>query len=469
MTPRKIVAFALGPIGGAALGFITLPIITWIFSQEDIGRLAMLNVVISFSTLLFSLGLDQAYVREFHESKNRPALLKTTLLPGLILLLSSLVILLSFNGLISDKLFGLESDFLSFVVAAILLSTFISRFLSLVLRMNEQGVAYSMSQLLPKMLLILIIYGYVLFDAEKNLTNLLVANLFALLSVCIIYGWNTRKEWLLGLKQSLDLKYLKYLLSFGTPLIFGGLAFWGLTATDKILLKELSSYEELGLYSVSVSFAAAATIFQSIFSTVWAPTVYKWAATGEGLEKIYKVNRYVLLAVVVLFCLAGLFSWTVTLILPNSYDSVRWVLIPCLGFPLLYTLSETTVIGIGITRRSEFSMLAAIIAFLINLLGNFWLIPSLGAKGAAISTCVSFWIFFFLRTEFSVWVWKKIPRTQLYSYTVSLTVLAVLNSVYGREYVYEFLLAWLTLLVIALFFFRKELRWILVYIFSSKR
>lgn len=461
MTPRKIAAFALGPIGGAALGFITLPIITWIFSQEDIGRLAMLNVVISFSTLLFSLGLDQAYVREFHESKNRPALLKTTLLPGLILLLSSLVILLSFNGLISDKLFGLESDFLSFVVAAILLSTFISRFLSLVLRMNEQGVAYSMSQLLPKMLLILIIYGYVLFDAEKNLTNLLVANLFALLSVCIIYGWNTRKEWLLGLKQSLDLKYLKYLLSFGTPLIFGGLAFWGLTATDKILLKELSSYEELGLYSVSVSFAAAATIFQSIFSTVWAPTVYKWAATGEGLEKIYKVNRYVLLAVVVLFCLAGLFSWTVTFILPNSYDSVRWILIPCLGFPLLYTLSETTVIGIGITRRSEFSMLAAIIAFLINLLGNFWLIPSLGAKGAAISTCVSFLVFFILRTEFSILVWKKIPRFSMYIYTGFLVFISCLNSIYGESYPGCFFMLWFFVFFSIFIFFKDE--WKVVY------
>ena len=63
MTPKKIAAFALGPLGGALLSFITLPVITWIFSQQDIGRLAMLNVVISFSTLLFSLGLDQAYVR----------------------------------------------------------------------------------------------------------------------------------------------------------------------------------------------------------------------------------------------------------------------------------------------------------------------------------------------------------------------------------------------------------------------
>ena len=65
MTPKKIAAFALGPLAGAALGFLTLPIITWFFSQEDIGRLALLNVVASFSTLLFSLGLDQAYVREF--------------------------------------------------------------------------------------------------------------------------------------------------------------------------------------------------------------------------------------------------------------------------------------------------------------------------------------------------------------------------------------------------------------------
>ena len=66
MNPKKIASFALGPIGGAALGFITLPIITWFFSQEDVGRMAMLNVAVSFSILLYTLGLDQAYVREFH-------------------------------------------------------------------------------------------------------------------------------------------------------------------------------------------------------------------------------------------------------------------------------------------------------------------------------------------------------------------------------------------------------------------
>lgn len=456
MNPRKIASFALGPILGSALGLITLPIITWYFSQEDIGRLAMLNVVTSFSILLFSLGLDQAYVREFHETKSKPVLFKTTLLPGLVLIVIVLSLLLSFDNVISLWLFEIDSIVLSLLVAAAVLSAFLSRFLSLILRMNEQGLAYSMSQLLPKLLLILIIGGYVFFSVSKNITSLLLANVLATLFVCVIYLWNTRAEWLLGIKESIDYAYLKSLVGYGMPLIFGGLAFWGLTATDKILLKELSNFEQLGIYSVAVSFAAAATIFQSVFSTVWAPTVYKWAATGENLDKIYKVNRYVLLAVIVLFCLAGLFSWGVTLILPSDYNAVQWILIACLGYPLLYTLSETTVVGLGVTRRSGFSMLAAVLAFLINLFGNWWLIPIYGAGGAAVSTCISFWFFFVLRTEFSIYAWKPIPRLNLYSYSSLLVFGAVFSSLFGEDYHRYIVVFWIFLLLSTYLCFKKE-------------
>lgn len=366
MTPKQIAAFAVGPIGAAAISFITLPIITWFFSQEDVGRMSMLTVAISFSTLLFTLGLDQAYVREFHESNNKPALFKQVVLPGLFLLVAVLLILLSFDNTISLRLFGLDSRQISWLVAIAILSDFLSRFFSLILRMQEKGLAYSLSQLLPKLILLSIISGYALWDVDSVFDNLLMALVVSSLSVCVVFAWNTRGTWLKGLRESFDYQYFKKLLNFGFPLIFGGLAFWGLTATDKIFLKELSSYEQLGLYSVSVSFAAAASIFQAIFSTVWAPTVYKWAATGEGLENIHKVTRYVLLAVIVLFSLAALFSWIVPYLLPENYKDVQWILIPCLGYPLLYTLSETTVVGLGITRRSGLSMLAAFIAFIIK-------------------------------------------------------------------------------------------------------
>jgi len=457
MTPKKIVAFAFGPIAGALLSFMTLPMITWFFSQEDIGRMAMLNVVISFSILLFSFGLDQAYVREFHESNNKPALFKAALLPGLLVLLLTLGVLLSFDNIISIWLFNIDSHLLSVMVAIALLSTFISRFLSLILRMNEQGMAFSMSQVLPKILLVSIIGCYVIFSVAKDIDHLVLANVASILFVCIVFGWNTRKEWLSGLKEKINFAYLKKLLRFGFPLIFGGLSFWGLTATDKILLKELSDFEQLGLYSVAVSFAAVATIFQSIFSTVWAPTVYKWAALGEGLENIDKVTRYVLLVVIIMFCLVGLFSWVVPIILPESYEGVQWLLISCLGYPLLYTLSETTVIGIGVTKRTGLALLAAFLAFTINLLGNRWLIPGFGAVGASISTCFSFLVFFVLRTEFSIHVWRPIPRFILYSYIAMLVIGAITNTLYGKSYISLFLIYWCGVLLSTLFVFKSEM------------
>ncbi len=457
MTPRQIAAFAIGPIGGAVLGLITLPIIAWFFSQEDVGRMAMVQVTIGFSTLLFSFGLDQAYVREFHEVKDKPALLKRALLPGLLILSVTLSILLVSESALSGWLFGISDWHLSLLIAVAVFAAFISRFLSLVLRMNEQGLAFSMSQLLPKVVLLAIIGGYVLLGANTSLTNLVIANTAAFVFVCVAFAFNTRKELIAGITATLDWQHLKQMLRFGLPLILGGVAYWGLTAIDKVFLRTLASFEELGVYSVAVSFAGVATILQSVFSTVWAPTVYKWASKGEGLENVHKVSRYILCLVVLLFCLAGLLSWIVTLFLPANYAAVQWILVSCLGAPLLYTLSETTVVGIGITRRSSFAMLAAVVAFVGNLVGNWLLIPRFGAAGAAVSTCISFWVFFVLRTEFSIYLWKPVPRLPLYGYTTLVVAGASLFTIYGTDIYQNMLVFWGMLFITTLFSFKAEL------------
>lgn len=456
MTPKQIAAFAIGPIGSAVLGLISLPMITWLFSQEDVGRLAMLQVTLGFGILLFSLGLDQSYVREFHEVDSKPALLKCAMLPGLMLLVFAVVVLLSLDGKLAGWLFDIQALHLSVLVSVGLVATYLSRFLSLVLRMNERGVAYSMSQLLPKLLMLAIIGGYVTVGANKDLTNLVLANTAAIAFVCVIYGWNTRQEWLAGIRTKMDFDQLKSMLRFGLPLILGGLAFWGLTALDKVFLRTLASFEELGVYSVSVSFAAAASILQSVFSTIWAPTVYKWASEGTGLENVHKVSRYILALVVLGFTLAGLLSWVVSFFLPANYAAVQWIVVSCIGYPLLYTLSETTVVGIGISRRSYFSMLAAITAFAVNLVGNWWLIPIFGAAGAAVSTCVSFWVFFFLRTEFSIFLWKPIPRLVLYSFTLVSVAGAVVFTLWGQDLRGWMVGYWLVVLVAWIAVFRGE-------------
>jgi O-antigen/teichoic acid export membrane protein len=458
LTPKKIAAFAVGPVAGALIGLITIPTIAWLFSQEDVGKMAMLQVAIGFSTLLFSLGLDQAYVREFHEVTNKPALLKQSFLPGLFLLLVTLTILLSLGGFIASWLFNIQDWYLSLLIASCLLAAFVSRFLSLVLRMNEFGLAFSMSQVLPKLLLLSIIGFYVQGDVDKTLSNLVLANTAALVFVALVFSYNTRDELAAGVLSRIDFKHLKQMLRFGLPLIFGGVAFWGLTAVDKVFLRTLADFEELGIYSVSVSFAAVATILQGVFSTVWAPTVYKWSSAGGGLEKVHEVNRYILALVVICFCAAGLLSWIIGLFLPAEYFEVQWIVVSCLGYPLLYTLSESTAVGIGISKRSIFTMYSAIVAFLVNSVGNWLLIPEFGAAGAAVSTCFSFWIFFLLRTEFSIYLWKPMPRLLLYGYSALVSVGAIAFTLYGSRLESFMVVFWLSVLVLATFNFREEIR-----------
>ena len=145
MNIKTVLHFAIGPIGAAVLGFITLPLTTWFFSSEDIGRISLLNVVVGLAVMFFSLGLDQAYVREYHESTNTPLLWKTCFLPGFLLLIA-----LCFYGIVnaqflSQVIFDIPSYWYGFGIIVCLISAYCVRFFSLILRMQERGLAFSFS------------------------------------------------------------------------------------------------------------------------------------------------------------------------------------------------------------------------------------------------------------------------------------------------------------------------------------
>ncbi|MCD1279115.1 lipopolysaccharide biosynthesis protein [Psychrobacter sp. CCUG 69069] len=446
MTPKKIAAFALGPIGGAALGLITLPIVAWFFSPDDIGRLSMLHVTLSFSILLFSLGLDQAYVREFHEVTDKPVLLKSVFLPGFVLLTIGIVILALMPWSMSVLLFGIDSKLLTGLLIVAILLQFSSRFLSLILRMQEKGFAYSMSQILPKLFFLSVLGCYFLFSVEAIFENLMIANLLSLSAVFLIYTWNTRKDWLAALTARIDKNKLKRMISFGLPLIGSGIAFWGLTAMDKFFIRGFSSFKELGIYSVAISFAALALVFQSVFSTVWAPIVYKWASEGLDPHKVKNITDYSTLAVISIWSLAGMFSWLVTYILPPKYDQVQYILLASMAHPLLYTLSEATGVGIGVKRKTAYAMLAALVALLLNAIGNWYLVPKHGAAGAAVASAFAFLAFFIVRTEVSARLWQSFERVRMYILVLCMVILSSAINFIEIKPISMFILYFMTLL-----------------------
>ncbi len=454
MNIKKIGQFALGPFVSAGLGFVSVPIIAWCFPQEEIGRLAILQTCCSFSTLFFTLGLDQAFVREFHEEKDHSMLLKTAITPGLIFISVIIAVSLFFSKELSLLLFGIDDEALVLITSIAILGTFVARFLSLILRMEEKALAFSFCQIGPKLIFTFLVLCYLFFDVKRSFFLLAFANLVSSLLVTIGLGYNTRAIWLAFPEKSIDYQKLSTMLRFGYPLVIGGAGFWGLGAVGKIALITLSSYSELGFYSVGLSFATAIGVANQVFTTIWVPTVYKWVAKGEGMKKIDAVTEHVLCFIVIAFSLVGMFSWSIPYFLPLKYANINYLITACMGQSFLYTISEVTVVGLGISRNTKLEGLAPFVALLVDILCNWLLIPSFGARGAAAGSFLSFYIFFVIRTESAAYVWRNFERKRLYLYLSLVGVIVILTTLFGEAFKTEGPVVWFLLLVYTLIDFR---------------
>src|SRR5471030_1629819 len=81
---KRLAGFSIGPIISAVLGFITVPVTTYLVSPEDFGKSAMYTMGYSVSSLFIFLGLDQAFVREYNTYKNKHELFWNSLIISLI-------------------------------------------------------------------------------------------------------------------------------------------------------------------------------------------------------------------------------------------------------------------------------------------------------------------------------------------------------------------------------------------------
>lgn len=458
MNTRTILGFALGPITAAAMSLITVPAIAWAFTTEDVGRMNIMNVAVSFSVLLFSMGLDVAYVREYHETLDQGALLKTCFLPGLIILAILVLPSLALSHTFSYWLYGISGSIYFWMTLVCIVAAFASRFLSLILRMQERGIAFSLSQIIPKAVFLLVIGSIMLGGLSKHFIQLQSALVTSTCTVLFVFAWNTRKQWKSAWGASITYRDLRNRLNFSIPLVFASLAYWGLTATSALMLRSFSTFNELGIYAVSTSVASVAVIVQSIFAVIWAPIVYRWVAQGADMSRVDRIARQGLALVVAIFITFGLLSWLLDYVLPRQYVEVKYLVLCSIAQPLLYMLAEVTCVGINITRRTMLSFWTTLLALFVNLGLNVLLVPELGASGAVIANAIAFLTFFVSRTEASIFVWRSMPRFKLYFWSSAAVAMSVLTVLVGPNLRWSFSFVWLATVPLIVWAFRDELR-----------
>lgn len=414
MKLKNIIGFASGPIIVSLLGLALIPLITWSFPQEDVARISIFQVAVSFFLLFTMVGLDQAYVREFHEVKNKFELFNSCFVPGLLFLSLISIISMPWASEISLLLYDLNDGSFYFITLIAVCISYISRFLSLSIRMQELGIIYSAAEVIPKICQLFFLLAITLFVIDKDFIYLIGASLLSLstgLAVLIIFAG---KNLIYVFRYEFNFVKLKPLLKYGAPLVVSSVAYWCLTSQGIFVIKFKSTMTELANYSVATNIALIGGLFQAIFSVIWAPVVYKWKSENIDMRRLDYLSMKSVSVVAFIVFFVGSCSWMIDYILPNKYSDVKYIFMFLIINPLIYVVSEITSIGINISRKTLYSVYATLIAAVLNFIVASLLVSVLGAVGVSMAAVISFFILLIIRTEFSVKLWRNFHRQRLY-------------------------------------------------------
>ncbi len=385
------------------LGLLTEPIITRLVDPSDNGKYGIFNMYSSLAVMVLCIGLDQALVRYYYEKDTddykRSLLSKCIVIPVLLCLaVSGIVMALSISGLVKFKFDPLIMG----ILCIFTLFQLIYRFSLLLVRLEYKSKLYSLLNIIHKLMYLAAVFPLIFLFKHNHVMALVISTTIASF-VCLFTSITAnRRLWKPHTDKSACETPRKELMRFGYPYILSmGLATL-FSAIDKISLDIYRTDHEIGVYTSAITLINVFAIIQTTFNTLWQPmSVEHYTKDPEDKSFYQQGNQLITIVMFFIGLSLILFKDLFVYILGAKYREAATIL-PFLCFnPIMYTISETTVSGLVFKKKSMMQIVVSAGACATNIIGNMILVPRLGGKGAAISTGISYIVFFTLRTVLS--------------------------------------------------------------------
>lgn len=455
---KKFFAFSIGSWISLVLGFISAPLITRLVLPEEYGIFSMFNLVTNVFSVILILGLDQSFVRFYYEeqSESRPTLLRYCLrLPLVLTIIISLVSLVFWKKL-SIMLFDEETFigmFLTIICSIIML---FNRYALLVVRMQQKGKLFSYLQILQKVGYIILTLVFYLMSL-RGFYILAAATTFSLLHVTLKAIQTERKFWFSRDAVETKNEY-KTILRYGIPLVITFLVTWLFQSIDRIAIKKWCSYTELGIYSSAFTIISILNVLQTSFTTFWTPVAFERYEKDKHDLKFFEIISSIV--AVIMFILANIVILSrdlIVMLLGYKYRSAAYIMPFLVFMPLMSTISETTVIGINFKKKPKYHLWISLVACIVNIIGNIILVPIIGGRGSAISTGLSYIIFYYMRTLIS----RKLYNVRYYLRRISIiNISIILYALYATfvSFSYVYVLWGVINIIIILLLYKRKIK-----------
>jgi O-antigen/teichoic acid export membrane protein len=380
---KHLAIYGSGDVAIQALNFLLLPLYVKYLSKADYGVLALLASVEATVKLFFRWGVDGAFMRFWYDctdERERQRLASTLFLfllgaNGVLLVLSLVA-----SPFLSSRL--LQSEGYTLALQLVLLNTFAIGFTFIpfhVLRI--QGRAREFSGLtLARSASTLVLRLFLVVGAGLGVMGVVIADVVVTAVLLVVM-----LRWFIPLLRPVfSMNVLRKSLAFGLPRVPHGFALQLMSVGDRFVMTRYLPVQDIGVYSIGVSFGLVEKIVLGAFEYAWAPFYYATAREPDA-ERVFSTVATYGVAVLALMT-AGLSAVAADLLNAVTHGQyvaaagvVTWTAIGV----FFYGVYLLTSIGLNITSRTGYYPVTTAIGAALNIALNFALLPTFGIIGAA--------------------------------------------------------------------------------------
>ena len=198
------------------------------------------------------------------------------------------------------------------------------------------------------------------------------------------------------------LAHWREMLAYSIPMIPATVFWWITSVSDRYMVTGFISEAANGVYAVSYKLPTLLSIVSTIFMEAWQFSAVA-ESVGDKREHAQFFSRVWGAFQSVMFLAAGaitaLAKPLVSVLTATEEFYAAWLYVPVLSAAMVYS-SLVSFLGsvYMVEKNSMRTFLTAMIGAVLNVVLNLILIPGpLGIQGAAIATCVSYFVVFLIR------------------------------------------------------------------------
>jgi O-antigen/teichoic acid export membrane protein len=424
---RHSAIYGVGGLVSRILATLLLPLYTFYLPPGAFGEVEIITAATAVLAIVLQLGIASAFFRFYFDAKEPAAkltVIRTSFWFTMGAATVGLVIGVAFASQISH-LIGLgDQPWLVIAGAVGLWAQTNYQQLTALFRVEERSVAYAIASVTN---VIITVAAMVVFVAvfHWGAVGLIVGNFTGTLVVYVALVAYRREQFGLEFDRSL----FRNMQSFGMPLVPSALALWTINFVDRLFVSWYKGNAEVGVYSAAVKIASVITFVLIAFRTAWPAFAYSIEDDREARRTYSFVLTYLLaLASWAALALGALAPWWTRLLTAPQYQRAEKGVALLAFAGAVYAGYTVLAIGSGRARRTQLNWVVTGVGAAVNVGLNFWLIPSYGMVGAAISTLASYVVLFAGMTLYAqsvypvAYQWRRVATVVLAA--VALTVTA---------------------------------------------